>query len=150
MVSGSISPRYSRYFSPFLHSTGSLSVSQEYLALPDGAGRFPQGVSDLAVLRIPLSYHYLLIRSSHALWQVSHPVLIHFDIHIVVLQPRLCRNIAGLGFFPFARHYSGNHCCFLFLCLLRCFSSAGSRIYATILQIVRFPHSEIRGSIHIC
>ena len=22
--------------------------------------------------------------------------------------------------------------------------------YATILQIVRFPHSEIRGSIHIC
>ena len=56
----------------------------------------------------------------------------------------------GLGFFHFARHYSGNHCCFLFLCLLRCFSSARSRIYATILQIVRFPHSEIRGSIHIC
>jgi hypothetical protein len=56
----------------------------------------------------------------------------------------------GLGFFHFARHYSGNHCCFLFLCLLRCFSSARSRIYATILQIVRFPHSEIRGSCHIC
>ena len=31
----------------------------------------------------------------------------------------------GLGSFPFARHYSGNHCYFLFLCLLRCFSSAG-------------------------
>jgi hypothetical protein len=29
-------------------------VSEEYLALPDGAGRFPQGVSDLAVLRILL------------------------------------------------------------------------------------------------
>jgi hypothetical protein len=56
----------------------------------------------------------------------------------------------GLGCFHFARHYSGNHCCFLFLCLLRCFSSARSRIYATILQIVRFPHSEIAGSIHIC
>jgi hypothetical protein len=70
--------------------------------------------------------------------------------HIVVLQPPLCRNIMGLGCFPFARHYSGNHYCFLFLCLLRCFSSAGLRIYATILQIVRFPHSEIRGSIHIC
>ena len=56
----------------------------------------------------------------------------------------------GLGCFPFARHYSGNHYCFLFLCLLRCFSSAGLRIYATSLQLVRFPHSEIRGSIHIC
>jgi hypothetical protein len=56
----------------------------------------------------------------------------------------------GLGCFPFARHYSGNHYCFLFLCLLRCFSSAGLRIFASILQMDRFPHSEIRGSIHIC
>ena len=70
--------------------------------------------------------------------------------HIVVLQPPLCRNIIGLGCFPFARHYSGNHYCFLFLCLLRCFSSAGLRIIAVILQITRFPHSEICGSIHIC
>ena len=31
----------------------------------------------------------------------------------------------GLGYSRFARHYSGNHYCFLFLCLLRCFSSAG-------------------------
>ena len=31
----------------------------------------------------------------------------------------------GLGFSRFARHYSGNHYYFLFLCLLRCFSSAG-------------------------
>ena len=32
----------------------------------------------------------------------------------------------GLGSFPFARRYSGNRCFFLFLRLLRCFSSAGS------------------------
>ena len=32
----------------------------------------------------------------------------------------------GLGFSPFARRYSGNHCCFLFLRLLRCFSSPGT------------------------
>ena len=38
----------------------------------------------------------------------------------------MCRNTRGLGSSPFARHYSGNHCCFLFLRLLRCFSSAGS------------------------
>ena len=44
---------------------------------------------------------------------------------IEVLQPRHCRNIAGLGSFPFARHYLGNHSYFLFLRLLRCFSSSG-------------------------
>ena len=33
---------------------------------------------------------------------------------------------AGLGSFPFARRYLGNHCCFLFLRVLRCFSSPGS------------------------
>ena len=60
--------------------------------------------------------------------RLSHTVQFHSVIHLVVLQPRICRNIHGLGFFPFARHYSGNHYCFLFLCLLRCFSSAGSRI----------------------
>ena len=31
----------------------------------------------------------------------------------------------GLGFSLFARHYLGNHYCFLFLPLLRCFSSRG-------------------------
>ena len=32
----------------------------------------------------------------------------------------------GLGSFPFARRYSENRCFFLFLALLRCFSSGGS------------------------
>ncbi len=35
----------------------------------------------------------------------------------------------GLGSFHFARRYFGNHCCFLFLRLLRCFSSPGSLPY---------------------
>ena len=34
---------------------------------------------------------------------------------------------AGLGFSPFARHYLGNHCCLLFLQVLRCFTSLGWR-----------------------
>src|SRR5690606_41775188 len=54
MVSGSISLRYSRFFSPFPHGTGSLSVSQEYLALADGPARFTQGFSCPALLRILL------------------------------------------------------------------------------------------------
>ena len=36
------------------------------------------------------------------------------------------RTRSGLGSFPFARRYSGNRCFFLFLRVLRCFSSPGS------------------------
>ena len=54
MVSGSISLFCSKYFSPFPHGTSSLSVSQEYLALPDGSGRFTQDFTCPALLRILL------------------------------------------------------------------------------------------------
>src|SRR5690606_20173017 len=59
MVSGSISLRYSRFFSPFLHSTGSLSVSQEYLALADGPAGFIQGFTCPALLRVPLCVYQI-------------------------------------------------------------------------------------------
>ena len=39
------------FFSPFLHSTGSLSVSWEYLALPGGPGEFRRNFSCSALLR---------------------------------------------------------------------------------------------------
>ena len=43
-----------------------------------------------------------------------------------VLQPRRMRcHIPGLGSCAFARHYLRNHVCFLFLRVLRCFSSPG-------------------------
>src|ERR1700720_788362 len=51
VVSGSISLPSQGFFSPFPHGTGSLSVASEYLALPDGPGRFPQGFTCPAVLR---------------------------------------------------------------------------------------------------
>ena len=41
--------------------------------------------------------------------------------------PSLFARGFGLACSPFARCYSGNHCCFLFLGLLRCFSSARSQ-----------------------
>jgi hypothetical protein len=56
-VSGSLSPPYSGYFSPFLHSTGSLSVFRLYLALRDGPRRFRQDSSCPALLRRPNKYH---------------------------------------------------------------------------------------------
>ena len=55
-VSGTISLLCSRCFSPFLHSTGSLSVSREYLALRDGPRWFTQNFSCSALLRIPLGF----------------------------------------------------------------------------------------------
>ena len=67
-VSGTISLPCSGYFSPFPYGTGSLSVSEEYLALPDGAGRFTQDFSGPALLRIllvPLNVH---LQGYHLLW----------------------------------------------------------------------------------
>src|SRR5262249_34717837 len=51
VVSGTISLPSQGFFSPFPHGTRSLSVASEYLALPDGPGRFPQGSTCPAVLR---------------------------------------------------------------------------------------------------
>ena len=67
MVSGSISTFLSKCFSPFPHGTGSLSVSFEYLALPDGPGGFAQNSSCSALLRIPLCLISLRIRDYHPL-----------------------------------------------------------------------------------
>ncbi len=54
----------------------------------------------------------------------SHAVLLTFRIPYVVHNPM--SKAHGLGSSAFARRYLRNRCFFLFLCLLRCFSSAGS------------------------
>ena len=68
------------------------------------------------------------------------------------LLPRRGRNLRGLGCAPVARHYWGYHCCFLFLRVLRCFSSPGLPLNFQIpcLQHGGLSHSEIRGSTAIC
>ena len=73
-----------------------------------------------------------------------------FLIFMQVLQPRSSLNYFGLGYSTFARHYLQNHYCFLFLRVLRCFSSPGLLLTVTGLQPAGLPHSEIRGSIRIC
>jgi hypothetical protein len=80
-----LSPFCSKCFSPFLHSTGSLSVSQECLALPDGAGKFKRGVSDPALLRIlPLSSDFLY-GAITLCGRLSHTVHVVFSFDYVVL-----------------------------------------------------------------
>ena len=63
----------------------------------------------------------------------------------------------SLGSFPFARRYSGNRCFFLFLRVLRCFSSPGALLvnYGFIhgwrnITSAGFPHSDIHGSKPAC
>ena len=56
----------------------------------------------------------------------------------------------GLGSSLFARHYLGNHYYFLFLRLLRCFSSPGWLLAVTHLQCARLSHSEISGFTLVC
>ena len=69
-----------------------------------------------------------------------------------LLQPRLVRKQTGLGSAPFARHYSGYRLFFLFLRVLRCFSSPGSPSLTRVLglQPSGLPHSEMLGSKPVC
>ena len=68
-VSGTFSLLCSRFFSPFLHSTGSLSVSREYLALRDGPRCFTQNFSCSALLRVcTRTSPPLRVQVSHLLW----------------------------------------------------------------------------------
>ncbi len=55
------------------------------------------------------------------------PILLGLQVTYAVLTP--VRSRSGLGSFPFARRYLGNRFFFLFLRLLRCFSSPGSPPY---------------------
>ena len=103
----------SKCFSPFPHGTGTLSVSREYLALPDGPGRFRQDSSCPALLRIPLCFVSLRIPGYHRLRPNFPDRSPHeMSCNVAVLQPRIRRNGYGLGSSPFARHYWGNHCLF--------------------------------------
>ena len=67
------------------------------------------------------------------------------------LQPRPRLDAGGLGCPPFARRYSGGHCCFPFLRLLGCFGSSGSPPYWMDAAPARggLPHSDTCGSVAV-
>ena len=89
MVSGTLSLPCQGCFSPFPHGTCSLSVSREYLALPDGPGGFAQGSSCPALLRMPLGPVGLRVPDYHRLWS-DFPDTFRSPqgCHTVVLLPR--------------------------------------------------------------
>ena len=103
----------------------SLSGTWSYLAFWDGPHFFRLDFSCPDVL-------WILLASSRFRLQGFHLLCLTFPdnstIHSTTLSQSVPheRYVRGLGFSDFARHYSRNHFCFLFLRVLRCFSSPGS------------------------
>ncbi len=103
-----------------------LSVTKEYLALEGGPSDFPQGSTCLMVLWIPPAAYHFHVQGFHFLWPAFPGSSINGSAHFLRSLTPACTH-AGLGSSGFARRYFRNRCFFLFLRLLRCFSSPGSR-----------------------
>ena len=154
MVSGSFSLPYSGYFSPFPHGTGSLSVSQEYLALADGPARFIQGFTCPALLRILLSitvFTYTGLSPSmvclskqfqfrfvaqRTLWSYN-PVIA--ETTTVWANPSSLAATIGITVVFFSSAY-------LDVSVQRVYPPCG----VTGLQPAGLPHSDTRGSMLMC
>ena len=153
-VSGSLSPPCPGCFSPFLHSTGPLSVFCVYLALRDGPRCFSQDSSCPGLLRIAPPPLRLPVRDCHPLRPTFPDRSGSLRSRLfVLLLPRRRLHGPGLGSLRFARRYSGDRCFFLLLQVLRCFSSlrnAHGLRHVSDLQPDGFPHSDTCGSFPVC
>ena len=120
--------------------------------MPDGPGRFTRNSTCSALLRVPLESDKLACTGlSPSAERLSRRFQFVCHTRLSALLPRRRLNAAGLGSSAFARHYSRNHCCFLFLQVLRCFSSLRSPAalrHST--YSAGLPHSDTRGSKVIC
>ena len=132
----------------------SLSVTWSYLAFGDGPPFFRQNSSCSDVLRIPSASEQFRLQGFYLLW-LRFPALFGYRSRCVCEGPYPAHiAICGLGSSDFARHYSRNRSYFLFLRVLRCFSSPGSPLAtmdslqdtATLLAV----RSRIRISADLC
>ena len=128
-----------------------------YLALGDGPPSFPPDSSCPVVLRIPLAVFRFRLQDCHFLrcdFPITSPTLRQCYPRSLPRHNKLCR----FGLFPFRSPLLGESLFyFLFLRVLRCFSSPGSPPYAILFtyeyhRITNgvFPHSDIYGSTLIC
>src|SRR5271163_4868769 len=125
-------------FSPFPHGTSSLSVTREYSGLGGGPPRFTRNSTGSVLLGNTPGSHaavaYGTVTRYGGIFQ-NLPLATRFitprqrgSTDWTVPLPRMrnaCRlsHACGLASSPFAHHYSGNRGCFLFLRVLRCFTS---------------------------
>ena len=155
MVSGTISLPSLGCFSPFPHGTSTLSVSREYLALPDGPGGFAQDYSCPALLRSTLGLISVHIRNYHPLW-LNFPDHSIPDLSATTWSyyPRHALKHDGFGLIPGRSPLLGESLLFS--------SPGGTKMFqfppfaslqcAMIisLQDIGLSHSEITGSRDIC
>jgi hypothetical protein len=156
------------HFSPFPHGTSALSVTREYSGLPGGPGRFTRNSTGSVLLGNTLgrrdSVAYGTLTPCGQPFQAVRlpPRFLtprqHGSTGRTAPRPRTrnaCRlsHAHGLASSPFAHHYSGNRGCFLFLRVLRCFTSPRYHHPPYTFRRGRhpmtsagFPHSETPGS----
>ena len=119
-----------------------LSVTREYLGLAGGPARFTQDFTGPMLLgKLSNKPSTFRLRGSYPLRQAIHMPFAYTNGFSLASQPadherklpqpparNPCRvsHIQGLASSSFARHYSRNHNCFLFLRVLRCFTSPRS------------------------
>ena len=159
-------------FSSFPHGTSSLSVTREYLGLASGLAGFTRNSTGSVLLgnspksrpgfaygtvtpygqpfqTVPLPRRFITLRRNGSPGQV-----------LPQPPPRnACRlsHVTGLASSAFAHHYSRNRSCFLFLRVLRCFTSPryhqppyAFRRWRHPMTGAGFPHSEILESMPGC
>ena len=155
-------------FSSFPHGTSSLSVTREYLGLASGLARFTRNSTGSVLLgntpRRRKGFTYGTVTRYGQTFQTV-PLPVHFVTSCcfgrnsqAVPQPPMrnaCRlsHAQGLASSAFAHHYSRNRFCFLFLRVLRCFTSPRYHPLPYAFRQGRhpmtgagFPHSEILES----
>ena len=125
--------------------------------MPDGPGGFAQNSSCSALLRIPLGRRTLRVRDFHPLWfnfpdDSSHTL----STMAWSYYPARALPHGRFGLFPVRSPLLGESLnCFLFLKVLRCFSSLGSPPYygkdnrPSACWVVPFGNLGIKGHLHL-
>ena len=158
MVSGSVSTSSAECFSPFPHGTGTLSVSRECLALPDGPGGFRRDYTCPALLRMPRGEGRLRLRGYHPLRR-RFPGGLASSLYRRKrgpTTPGTPEDGPRFGLLPFRSPLLGESLdYFLFLRVLRCFSSPRSpprqkkRGYRQSRWVVPFGDPRIKGHLRL-
>ena len=126
-VSDSISLPLQGFFSPFPHGTGSLSVSGEYLALADGPAGFTRDYTCPALLRILVGFMKLRIPDYHRLRCDFPDTSAHLNLATSQSYNPDPTSMGTVWAVPRSLATTGGiTSCFLFLLVLRCFSSQRS------------------------
>ena len=157
MVSGSVSTSSAECFSPFPHGTGTLSVSRECLALPDGPGGFRRDYTCPALLRMPRGEGGLRLRGYHPLRR-RFPGGLASSLYRRKrgpTTPGTPEDGPRFGLLPFRSPLLGESLdYFLFLRVLRCFSSPRSPPpqkggYRQSRWVVPFGDPRIKGHLRL-